>query len=51
MDIQEDIVIDGANFNFYYEGETFTLPRKILETADLSEIVNMKVIREEFNEE
>jgi hypothetical protein len=30
MDTQEDIVIDGANFNFYYEGESFTLPRKLL---------------------
>lgn len=46
MDTQEDIVIDGANLHFCYEGESFTLPRKILETAQLADIVNMQVVRE-----
>ena len=50
MDIQEDIVIDGVNFNFTYQGQSFTLPRKLLEVADLSDIVNMEVIKEQFDQ-
>lgn len=50
MDIQEDTVIDGINLNFTYEGDILSVPLKMLE-ADFADIVNMKVIQEEFNEE
>lgn len=45
MDIQEDI-IDGSNFNFSYDGHTFTLPRKLLEVPNLADIINMSVIQQ-----
>ena len=40
MNIQEDI-IDGSNFNFNYDGQTFTLPRKLLEVPSLADIINI----------
>ena len=48
LDLQEDFVIDGANFTFTHQGESFILPRKILEVKELSSIINMDVIQNEF---
>lgn len=45
METHDDIVIDGNNLHFYYEGELLLLPLKILEVPDLSDIVNMRVIQ------
>lgn len=45
MDLHEDVVVDGLNLNFNFEGELIVVPLKILEVADFSSIINMQVIQ------
>ena len=47
----EEVVIDGSQFIFTYEGSTLNLPIKLLELENLSDIINPKVIEEEFSEQ
>ena len=50
MDCLEENVINGNNFNFVYEGESFAIPRKLMD-VDFADIVNVGVIEECFTEE
>lgn len=45
MDLHDDVVVDGHNLNFTFEGQLIVLPLKLLEVADFSSILNMQVIQ------
>lgn len=51
MEVQEDNVVDGVQFNLLYQGEVIALPLKMLELKQLSDVINLNVIEKEFNKE
>lgn len=50
MEGQEDPILDAAQVNILYEGETIVLPKKLLE-VNLADIVNLNTISNEFTQE
>jgi len=49
MEIQEDVVLDGVQVNLIYQDESINFPLKLLEVQNLSNIVNLKIVQEEFS--